>query len=156
MRAPVICGFIGIGLCVAAMFLPAVRFPPDSPPTYGPGLESLTCSGWYCTTVVLMLAGLAVLHPNIRFVPILLVGGINPLLVVYLLFSMRKRTRRFLPFIAGVTLAGCAVMWSFLANAHVTLLIGHYLWIAGIAMILFAPLAKWFGTQEEPVLRVTP
>ncbi|MGC2635977.1 MAG: hypothetical protein WA294_02290 [Acidobacteriaceae bacterium] len=74
---------------------------------------------------------------------ILCSAGIHPLLAIYLFFCMDKRPPKFLIFVAGGVAGCCISIWHFLAEEYATLLVGHYLWIAGIALILSAPLANW-------------
>lgn len=144
MRASTICRTLGLGLFIAGFFLPAVRFPPDPRPEahWGPGAMSHEFAGYECAEVT--LAGVAAFfrHPNAEAIPVALTGWINPLLLLYLLSCAARRLNRVRPFLAGAIVVCCLAMWIELAAEHVALLAGHYLWIAGIVLILTAPLAN--------------
>lgn len=82
-------------------------------------------------------------HPSARAIPLSLACWINPLLVLYLLSFAGRRLKRARPFLAAAIAVCCLAMWvDLLALEHVALLVGHYLWIAGMALILSAPLAN--------------
>lgn len=143
-RAPAICALVGLGLFVAGFFLPAVRFPPDPRPEgrWGPGAVSHEFEGWECAEVTLYGSIRFLQDPNAGVIPAVLSGWINPLVLFYLLACGAKRLNRTRPFIAAAIAVCCVAMWFKLASEHVTLLIGHYLWIAGTILIACVPLAS--------------
>jgi hypothetical protein len=151
-RLSAICGIIGLGLFIAGFFLPAVRFPPDPQPEgrWGPGSTSHDFPGWVCAEVTLDATASFLRKPNAEVIPAVLSGWINPLLLLYLLSCAVKRLNRTRPSIAGAIAVCCVTMWIQLALDHVALLLGHYLWIAGIALVLSAPLASHLGTRKDP------
>jgi hypothetical protein len=148
-RPSAICGIVGLALFISGFFLPAVRFPPDPRPEgrWGPGSSSHDFEGWECAEVTLVAAANFFQNPNAKAVPVALIGWINPLVLFYLLSGVVKRLSRTRPFIAGAIGVCCVAMWIQLAADHVTLLPGHYLWIAGIALVLSAPLASHLCRQ---------
>jgi hypothetical protein len=152
MRPPAICAIAGLGLCIAGFFLPAVRFPPDPRPEarWGPGAVSREFQGYECAAVTLVGTANFVQHPSLMAVPIVFIGWINPLLLLYLLAGAVKKLGAARPFLAGTILVGCVAMWILLAEDHVTLLAGHYLWIAGIVLILSAPLTNRLSAETQP------
>jgi hypothetical protein len=94
-------------------------------------------------------------HPNPAAIPTVLIGWINPLGLLYLLFCAFKKLHRIRAVLAVIISAACLVMWIQLAREHVTLLVGHYLWIAGIALILLAPLASHLNALDHRARIVT-
>lgn len=105
--------------------------------------------GWECAEITLFGAAVFFQRPNLEVIPTVLSGWINPLLLFYLLACAVKRLHRIRPFIAGTIAVCCVAMWIQLAADHVALLSGHYLWIAGIALILSAPLASQLGARKN-------
>jgi hypothetical protein len=148
-----ICDLRNCRLCafISGFFLPAVRFPPDPRPEsrWGPGAMSHEYHGWECAEVTLYGDAVFFGRPNLEAVPVALSGWINPLVLFYLLSCAVKRLRRTRSFIAGAIAVSCIAMWIQLAEDHVTLLRGHYLWIAGIALILSAPLVSRLGARNN-------
>jgi hypothetical protein len=136
------CRIIGICIFAAAFFLPACKFIGTRSELINIG----TYSGWKCAWFSLVL----VILPETYESPFLLAvfgGLINPMIVAYLACYRPRfaRTRRIL------TWAICACIlstWVFFAINQFLPLIGHIMWIAGIALIL----AGEFSTQpSEPL-----
>jgi peptidoglycan/LPS O-acetylase OafA/YrhL len=150
-RPSVVCGIVGLGLFVSGFFLPAVRFPPDPRPEarWGSGSISHEFPGWLCAEATLASTAAFFRNPKAEAIPIVVSGWINPLVLFYLLAGAVKRLRRIRPIIAGTIAACCAAMWIQLAADQVALLAGHYLWIAGIALILAAPWAGRFSSGND-------
>jgi hypothetical protein len=75
---------------------------------------------------------------------LVLSGWVNPLAVVYLLFTLGSRylnVRRIL----AVSLLICLIAtWIFLAKAPMVPLVGHYLWVAGLLLIISPEVAAVF------------
>ena len=142
LSASAICGIAGLALFVAGFFLPAVRFPPDPRPEahWGPGTMSHEFPGYVCAEITLVGSATFFEHPKAKSIPTVLIGWINPLVLLYLVACSANRLHRTRPFIAGAIVACCLAMWVQLATEHVALLVGHYSWIAGIALLLFTPL----------------
>ena len=143
-RPSAICRIVGLALFVAGFFLPAVRFPPDPRPEahWGPGTMSHEFPGYVCAEITLIGAVGFFRHPSVETVLTALIGWINPLVLLYLLSCAANRLDRTRPFIAGAIVVCCLAMWIQLAAEHVALLVGHYFWIAGIALLLFTPLVN--------------
>jgi hypothetical protein len=93
-----------------------------------------------CAEITLLASGTFFEHPKAEAIPAVLIGWINPLVLLYLVACSAKRLNQTRPFIAGAIAACCLAMWVQLATEHVALLAGHYFWIAGIASLLFTPL----------------
>jgi hypothetical protein len=140
--ASAISAIIGLILFVTGFFLPAVRFPPDSRPEahWGPGTMSHEFTGYECAEVTLLSLATFFEHPKAEAIPAVLSGWINPLVLLYLVACSLKRLNRTRPFIASAIVVCCIAMWVQLATGHVALLVGHYFWIAGIALLLCTPL----------------
>jgi hypothetical protein len=140
--ASTISGIVGLILFAAGFFLPAVRFPPDPRPEaqWGPGTMSHEFIGYECAEVTLVSSAAIFEHPKVEAIPAVLSGWINPLVLLYPVACSVKRLDRSRPFIAGAIVACCFAMWVQFAAEHVTLLVGHYFWIGGIALLLLTPL----------------
>ena len=95
-----------------------------------------------CAEITFFAAASFFRHPSVKAIPIALIGFINPLVLFYLLACVTKKLNPARLFIAVALVVCCAAMWIQLAQDHAALLVGHYLWIAGIALILAAPLAN--------------
>jgi hypothetical protein len=146
---------IGLVIFVIAFFLPAIQ-PSDS--QGGPGSGSQV--GWVCAGFALAPSAI-LLHPAQllhgaanKDVTLLFSGWVNPLLLIYLLFSIWRRfvwTRRVL---AVAILACLASTWIFFVEVKFIPLIGHYLWVLGILAILapevlYGPAAKAKTDSDE-------
>ena len=107
----------------------------------GPGLMSHEFSGYMCAEITLGEASFF-RHPTAETTLTALIGWINPLVLLYLVACSVKRLNRARPLIAVAIVGCCLAMWVQLAAEHVTLLVGHYLWIAGIALLLFSPVVN--------------
>lgn len=138
-RATLIVQSLGLCVFVASFYLPAVRGAET-----GPGNGPLT--GWMCAAVALAATG-GVFHATAAategkdlpgIISLILSGWVNPLILMYLMFSIwRKfvRTRRVL---AVAILICFAATWYFFFKAPMVPLIGHFIWVAGALMILAA------------------
>jgi len=129
---------VGIAIFVLAFFLPAVHSA-DSGPGSGP------YTGWGCAVVALSAsAGIAHLFAagawqdkeSLGALCLVLSGWINPLVILYLLFSIWKRLVVVRRTIAGVILVCIVATWVFFAKAPMYPLVGHFLWIGGILIVL--------------------
>lgn len=142
----------GLGLFVAAFFLPAVREPPATgPAAWGPGLQSHDFDGWECAVVSSWITVRAIkygVHPKTETSDpsapayaalVALSGWVNPLVLLYLASCAWRKFNRIRPFLAGLIFLCLIAAWIVLAKEHFKLLIGHYLWLAGILVILVAP-----------------
>jgi FtsH-binding integral membrane protein len=149
-RPAAIFGILGISLFIAGFFLPAVRFPPATQPEaqWGPGLMSHEYPGYVCAEITLMGAASFFRHPSVKAISVALIGWINPLVLLYLVSRAARRLNRARVFIAGAIVVCCLAMWIQLAADHVALLIGHYVWIGGIALLLAAPFADRFQPRD--------
>lgn len=151
-RLSLACVLVGLTFVIAGFILPAVRFLPDAHTNtaWGPGSGSLTSSGWECAFVAVWAAGVTFVRlPKAEALPTVISGWINPLLLFYLISYIARKLNRVRPYIAGAIVICCVSMWIGLALQHVTLLIGHYLWIAGIVLILFAPFADQLASRNH-------
>lgn len=146
--------FVGLGIFVLAFFLPAV-----APPGEGSGAGSGPQPGWVCAGFTLIPTGAVIQHPSALFkgtesreYTLLFSGWVNPLVLIYLLFCIRRSWiwPRRIAAVAILICLGCA--WVFLANEHFTAFIGHYLWVAGIVLMLIpevTPAGRTAGAGAE-------
>jgi len=111
--------------------------------------------GYVCAEITLVASANFFEHPKAEAILAVLSGWINPLVLLYLVACSANRLNRTRPFIAGAIVACCLAMWVQLATEHVALLVGHYFWIAGIALLLFTPLVNHHsqrnGSKAESV-----
>jgi len=132
----------GFAIFALAFFLPAV-----APPATESGPGSGPVRGWVCAGFSLIPSGALIRHPvdataskHWDEYALLLSGWVNPLVLIYLLFCIRPGwiwRRRAVGAAILICLGGA---WAFLAHEHLTLLVGHYLWVAGILMLLMPEL----------------
>jgi uncharacterized membrane protein len=138
-----------LGLCifVAAFYMPAVRGAET-----GPG----TMAGWMCAAVALAATG-GIFHaaaaategkdlPGI--ICLILSGWVNPLVLLYLLFSIWRKFVRIRCVLAVAILICFADTWFFFFKAPMIPLIGHFLWVAGALMILSGEAWDWFRRKK--------
>jgi hypothetical protein len=126
------CKALGVAVFAVAFFLPACRY-------FGTRSEIVnlgTYKGWQCAQVSLMLT----VAPETYRSPLLLAvfgGLINPIVVLYLAcyrprFAHMRR-------VLGWAILFCLIStWAFFAVDQFIPLIGHFMWIAGIGLILAA------------------
>jgi len=74
----------------------------------------------------------------------MLSGIVNPLLLVYLVFCLWPKFVRIRAGLAVAILIGLVSTWSFFYLSHFLPAIGHFLWAAGILVILGGELAGRF------------
>jgi hypothetical protein len=121
---------LGLCLYVGAFFLPACRTvaTPDggSPDVY---------RGYICAGITLVNSLSREMWHSQNFLAILS-GWINPLLLLYLIFLPFACLRWPRRIMAGVILCFIAGTWVFFHLYPMVPLIGHFLWIAGILLIL--------------------
>lgn len=129
-RAVLISRLLGFCVYVWAFFLPACReviTPSNDTPT--------VLQGSRCAWITLVNT----LNPEIwhskNFLAVLS-GWINPLLLLYLTFLIFPKLRWPRRIVAGVILAFIAGTWVFFYLYPLVPLVGHWLWIAGILLIL--------------------
>ena len=144
-RTSAFCGIVGLALFVAGFFLPAIRFPPDPRPeaNWGPGTTSHEFLGYECAEITLAGSATFFEHPKAEAIPTVVSGWINPLVLLYLVSCALKRLNRTRPFIASAIVVCCVAMWVQLATEHAALLVGHYIWIAGIVLLLLTPVVDY-------------
>jgi hypothetical protein len=107
---------VGVLVYVISFFLPAVS-------DHGTSVE-----GWLCAWVVLV----GMFHGVSYFV----VGLINPLALIYVVLRLVRRGAKLRRWVAIVALASIPASWIVIVQEHFGIRIGHYAWIAGLALIL--------------------
>ena len=128
-RAVSICRILGFCIFVAAFFLPACRFVPESiRPVY---------MGWECARIALSLTIATETYRSVEFLA-LMSGWINPLILFYLYCVVARRSCVLRRSLAFSILVCMAATWIFFAIEQITPLIGHVAWIAG-ALFVLAP-----------------
>jgi hypothetical protein len=138
-RSILIARLVGFLVYVWAFFLPAVR---EIATPINDAPEMLR--GSRCAWVTLVNT----LNPEMwRSKDFLAVfsGWINPLLVLYLIFLLFPIFRWPRRIVAGVIVAFMIGTWVFFAIYPLVPLVGHFLWIAGILLILAGEL---FGREK--------
>lgn len=126
---------VGYFVYVSAFLLPAIREPGH--------IE--TYKGAFCAWVTLINS----LNPEFirsKYLLAIFSGWINPLMILYVAFLFSARLRSARRIIAALVLLFMAGTWVFFFLAPMVPLIGHFLWIAGILMVLSA----------EPVTQAKP
>jgi|SRR5580698_1133114 hypothetical protein len=116
---------LGYFVYLGAFFLPAIREPG----------QTETYKGSFCAWVTLINT----FNPEFlksRNILAICSGWINPLMILYVGFLFSGRLRKARRLIASVVLVFMLCTWVFFYVAPMVPLIGHFLWIAGILMIL--------------------
>ncbi|MGD0894351.1 MAG: hypothetical protein ABR923_22755 [Terracidiphilus sp.] len=150
-------GFIAFAL---AFLLPAVQLAGRAD---GPGTGPFVLPGWMCTAVATgATAGLfhasasAWQGKDAAGVAFLIMSGwVNPLVVIYLVFTIWRRVVVIRRILATAILICIAAAWAFFAeswktNSPMHPLIGHYVWIAGILVMLSPEAAALFTRRKNP------
>ena len=128
------CLILGICIFVVAFFLPACRDASTAVGSVG------TLAGWQCAELSLSLVSGKDTFQSPFFLAFIS-GWINPLILLYLPFSLKPRFFKLRRILASAILICIAATWTFFAIAHFVPLIGHVLWIAGVLLILVAELS---------------
>lgn len=142
----------GVVLFAAAFFLPAVR-------SVGTGPGSGPMVGWVCA----FFAGAAtagIFHLDAAWqgkdvvgsVCLILSGWVNPLVLLYLVFSISRRFVLLRRILAVAILVCFAATWAFLAKAPMVPLVGHFLWVAGASMILAGEVTRRHPEKDNKQL----
>jgi hypothetical protein len=140
---------LAIGFCiyVAAFLLPAIQ-----PPGAGPATNTVT--GWVCA--LFALAPMAALvrgqWEGVQHEVLLLVasGLVNPFLLVYLVMRIWPRLVKTRCVFAVLVLAGIVSSWIYMGKSSFKPMIGHYLWVAGIFIILASEIWSFNLFRSEP------
>lgn len=133
----------GIALFVTAFFLPAVRSP-------GTGAGSGPLLGWMCALVAASATGGIFRAPGagiqgkdvLGIVCLTLSGWVNPLVLFYLVASIWRRLATIRCVLGAAVLVCLIATWVFLFKAPMIPLVGHYVWAAGVLLILSG---EYFG-----------
>jgi hypothetical protein len=132
----IILRIVGLLVYIGAFFLPAVR--EGNPP---PGEAATVIPGYKCAFWALINTMNSAVWHDKDFLTVLS-GWINPLLTLYLLFLVTRHLR--VPRLAIATIIFLLMIgtWVYFYLFPLVPLVGHFLWIAGILMVLageFAP-----------------
>lgn len=133
-RKILICQMLGFCIFVAAFFLPACRDSGNS------NFFTNTYPGWECAKIAISAAFQKDSYESWSFLAVVS-GLINPLIVIYLVFSFFPRLKRVRRSLAVAVLVCMVATWAFFGIAHLVPLIGHFMWIAGALMILAGEVA---------------
>ncbi len=131
--------WIGLALYLAAYFLPSIGNPERQP-----GLESHSMPGYACAffSIFWGVWGLVDWGSDLTgeghrfFLSLLLPGLSNPLLLIFLVLSIRRRaarTRRVLAILVPLFMAASVVPFMLMPFVPV---VGFYIWIAGATAIV--------------------
>jgi hypothetical protein len=146
---------LGLCLFLGSFFLPAVQEPRTS--ASGPGSVRLVWPGWECAEIapifsIRLLQLIA--HPTrfgavtddpaapLEFPLLALSGWINPLVLLYLLSYSHKRFARFRRFVAWPIVVCLSATCFLLLWQHFHLLVGYFLWTAGILLFVTPTLMR--------------
>ena len=116
---------VGYLVFLAAFFLPAVR---------EPGHQD-TFQGSFCAGVTLINTFHREFWHNINFLSILS-GWINPLMLLYVASLFSRRLAMFRRIVAVIIALFLVGTWVYFYLVPLVPLVGHFCWVAGIAMIL--------------------
>jgi hypothetical protein len=138
---------LAIGFCiyVAAFLLPAIQ---------PPGAKIAPVAGWLCALIA--LAPLAALvrgqWQGVQLEALLMaVSGLtNPFLLVYLVLRIWPRLVKSRRVVGLLVLAGIVSSWMVMSKSSFKPMIGHFLWIAGIVIILATEVWSLSSFKSEP------
>jgi hypothetical protein len=129
-RVVILSRILGILVFAAAFFLPAcmkaAASADDTPDIY---------KGYICAGVTLINSLKPEFWHSQNFLAILS-GWINPLIVLYLIFLISPKFRWPRRIVAGLIVLFMLGTWLFFYVYPLVPLVGHFLWIAGIVLIL--------------------
>lgn len=114
-------------------------------------------TGWMCATVAgSASAGMLYLFaPGWHgkeipgFICITLSGWVNPLMLMYLMFSIWRKFVRIRRALAMAILVCFAAAWLLFFKAPMIPLIGHFVWVAGALMILSGEVVRLLPRRAE-------
>jgi hypothetical protein len=127
---------LGYFVFLVAFFLPACRqvaTPGGDPPD--------VYRGSFCAWITLINSFNRQIWASSGALAILS-GWINPLMLLYVAFQFSSRLRKTRRVIAGLVAIFILCTWVYFYLAPLVPLVGHYLWIAGILMILAGELVS--------------
>jgi hypothetical protein len=130
--------------------LPAIRM--DSS---GPGNQPL--KGWMCASFASVLGPKALvqsLSQGVRSEDVLIVLGglVNYLFLALLVLGFWRRLVRTRLVIGALMLPCFVSTWIFFASSKTTPLIGHFLWIAGAALLVVPDIVSLFRKRETAAI----
>ena len=129
-RAVQVTRILGYFVFLVAFFLPACR----QVATPGAG-DPDVYKGYFCAWVTLINSLNGGSWRSKDFLAILS-GWINPLMLLYVAFVFSPRLRRARRAIAVLVALFLIGTWTYFALAALAPLIGHFLWVAGIVLIM--------------------
>ncbi len=128
---------VGFAVYLIAFFLPAVKATDGDVA----GLQGWVCAAWSLVlSFAVLRGGLQSLKPD-HFL-LILSGLVNPLMVVYLGLWAWPRFARIRMGIGAAVGAGLVSSWVYLVTQKFALLAGHFLWVAGILIILSTEIGR--------------
>jgi len=142
---------VGLPLFLTAFSLPAASTT-ETGPASGP------VAGWVCALVAgATTAGIPHLlttapAPDKKLLSglfLVLSGWVNPLLLIYFGFTLAPRFVRLRRGLAVAILACLCASWAFFAMGPMYPLVGHYVWVAGILMLLAPEAVALFGPSSS-------
>jgi hypothetical protein len=129
----------------------------------GPGKGPFELTGWMCATVATgATAGLFHMTSAVwqerdatGIVFLILSGWVNPLTVLYLVFTIWRRLVVIRRILAAAILVCIASTWAFFAESWKTdspmhPIVGHYLWVGGILILLSPEVFTIFKRRLNP------
>jgi hypothetical protein len=149
-RGSLIARLIGYGLFFIAFFLPAVR---EVTPAGGPPPDPHM--GYFCAWITLINTFNRDAWQSKDFLAILS-GWINPLMLLYVAFLFSRRLRMPRMAIAAVIALLMVGTWVYFALAGLIPMIGHFMWIAGILLILSGEWVRTNSNQKDSAGAVPP
>jgi hypothetical protein len=136
----------GLALYVVAFFLPACGSP-DARVMISSGPDTNVMFGWQCAWMVTLLS-FAPRGWTFAHLLLVLTACVNPLVLIYMAFTLSDwlpRTRQCLAIAIVCCLTACCV---FLFHEYpVVVLIGFYVWLAGI-LVLLSPSIPLFRNRS--------
>jgi hypothetical protein len=146
-RAALAARVLGYFVFLVAFFLPACR----EVATAGAG-DPGVYKGYFCAWVTLINTFNGGVWRSKDFLAILS-GWINPLMLLYVAFVFSSKLRRARRFIGVVIVLFIVCTWIYFFLFPLVPLVGHFLWVAGILLILSSDV---FVTDPQAVMPPPP
>jgi hypothetical protein len=124
-RAVSVVRMLGYLVFLTAFFLPAARETKSHD----------TLQGWFCAWITVINTFNHELWTS-KFALAILSGWINPLMLIYVACLFSRRLRAVRRIAAGVIVILVLCAWACFWLMQLTPLVGHFLWVAGILMIV--------------------
>jgi hypothetical protein len=147
---------LGVSLYVGAFWLPAVVDPPAvvKPPAVAQP-KAVPLRGYDCALVTSIQIWTheyrSLIHEEpLNYISLMISGWINPLFLVSMVLILIRRAQKAISILRIAILLMIPFCWIVFYNLKVRPLEGHFLWILGMVMVLFADRFRRTANRTAP------